>query len=478
MKTLLTIFSSSLLATSLMASVVTFQVHMDVQEALENFDASTDDVVVRGSFNGWGGVDPTLTDAGDGLYTGTFDIDDSNVGLEMAYKHVIVTPEGDFWESVSDRLFILEADGMTLEPVYYNDIIEVPPVVNAEILFRVNMEVQIANGNFDPEADLVVVRGGHTNIGDWGGAVALDVEGGNPGHYRLTVQFDNLPTDANLEYKFVTLTDGNPDLAGWESIASNRTVMPSPEWPDSNENGYLEFVTDEVYFSNTSWDDILAQDVNVHFTVDAWKIQAWFVDNPGEENYGFTSFDEVEYIGVCGPWNNWPWDLVPVEYQLAPSTGTFFEGTIVFGEFQASEIMYKYGANGSDNEAGFQADWVTTLDDSSPDFDINNTFGALGDWWEVVSVDQPVVASEFELNGNYPNPFNPVTRIDFTLRNAAEVSLHIFNILGQEVSFSSDFYASGSNSFSFDASMLSSGLYLYSVEANGQVETSKMLLVK
>ena len=84
------------------ATNVTFQVDMTVQEALGNFDPVADIVVVRGSFNGWGGNANEVEDNGSGVYVGTFDIEP---GL-IQYKFVMVRPGGDVWETV-----VIDPDG-------------------------------------------------------------------------------------------------------------------------------------------------------------------------------------------------------------------------------------------------------------------------------------------------------------------------------------------------------------------------------
>ena len=50
-----------------------------------------------------------------------------------------------------------------------------------------------------------------------------------------------------------------------------------------------------------------------------------------------------------------------------------------------------------------------------------------------VDIDKEVIANQFALFPNYPNPFNPVTTIGFSLPNAQQVSLSVYNLIGQEV---------------------------------------------
>jgi hypothetical protein len=86
---------------------------------------------------------------------------------------------------------------------------------------------------------------------------------------------------------------------------------------------------------------------------------------------------------------------------------------------------------------------------------------------------------EFGLTQNYPNPFNPTTSIKFSLAEAGNVKLAIYNMLGEEVSVLIDGQKdAGFFEVNFDASNLSSGTYIYRLEAPGYVEAKKMILMK
>lgn len=86
---------------------------------------------------------------------------------------------------------------------------------------------------------------------------------------------------------------------------------------------------------------------------------------------------------------------------------------------------------------------------------------------------------KFQLYQNYPNPFNPNTTIEFDLPKTSNVTLKIFNILGEEVAtLVSDKLTAGSYTYEWDASNMASGVYLYKLEAEGFVQTKKMILMK
>ena len=82
--------------------------------------------------------------------------------------------------------------------------------------------------------------------------------------------------------------------------------------------------------------------------------------------------------------------------------------------------------------------------------------------------------SNFNLDQNYPNPFNPSTNINFNLVETGLVSLKVYNLLGQEVAeLVNQRMSSGSHTFNFDASGLSSGVYIYRLQAGNNVQTKK-----
>ena len=83
------------------------------------------------------------------------------------------------------------------------------------------------------------------------------------------------------------------------------------------------------------------------------------------------------------------------------------------------------------------------------------------------------------LHQNYPNPFNPTTSISFELNKAQNVSLIVYNLLGQRVlTLVNDRLESGQHRINLNASNLASGIYMYRLTTNSQSLTKKMTLIK
>lgn len=140
---------------------------------------------------------------------------------------------------------------------------------------------------------------------------------------------------------------------------------------------------------------------------------------------------------------------------------------------------------------GFVPGYGTTTESKSYNFYISNLpsqktyyrlkqvdFDGTFEYSSSVEVDG-VIPAEFSLKQNYPNPFNPSTKIGFTLPSESNVKISIYNLIGQKVAevVNSKFTA-GNHSIDFNGSNLSSGIYLYKIEAGSFSSVKKMQLIK
>jgi len=111
---------------------------------------------------------------------------------------------------------------------------------------------------------------------------------------------------------------------------------------------------------------------------------------------------------------------------------------------------------------------------------VTNTTPYNGDDISGVEKVSPQIPIEFAMSQNYPNPFNPTTRIDFSLVKTGTVNLKIYNMLGEEVAtlINNEMLDMGYYQADFNASSLSTGIYVYVLRQGQSVLSKKMLLMK
>ncbi len=157
--------------------------------------------------------------------------------------------------------------------------------------------------------------------------------------------------------------------------------------------------------------------------------------------------------------------VLPISSGTAPFTGEYkpFAPLTIFNGIQS---------------AGY---WKLAITDTT-----GGDFGTLTGWCLLLTYDcfegglQTIeIPNYYSLGQNFPNPFNPVTSINFTIPKSDIVKLIIFDITGREVkTLVHEYRDPGVYNVSFDASSYSSGAYFYRLEAGNFTETRKMILIK
>jgi len=211
------------------------------------------------------------------------------------------------------------------------------------------------------------------------------------------------------------------------------------------------------------------------------------------------SATDVQAFGVCGVYlfvasvngisrssdDGATW--VPVNAGLTDKYGLSFavSGSNVFvGTASKLFLSTNYGTTWTAADAGFTSTWIRSLLVAGPPLFAGT--GHDGVWRRPLSeMITPVFPAEsriprmFALDQNYPNPFNPSTIIHYGLPNHSHVTLTVFNTLGQQVAQLVDGEIdAGYHEVKFDGSGLSSGVYLYRMQAGGHMETKRLLLIR
>ncbi len=133
---------------------------------------------------------------------------------------------------------------------------------------------------------------------------------------------------------------------------------------------------------------------------------------------------------------------------------------------------YLTGKGEGHNNTEATTSMAVFLDSGEISNEILQTLPEVGDGLEQVT-------NRSRLFPNYPNPFNPVTTISYTLFQPTNVSIVIYNSLGQEVKkLVSEFQVAGDHDVIFDARELATGVYFYRLITDSFVETRKLILVK
>lgn len=94
-------------------------------------------------------------------------------------------------------------------------------------------------------------------------------------------------------------------------------------------------------------------------------------------------------------------------------------------------------------------------------------------------IDKQKSILEFCLFQNYPNPFNPLTIINYSVKNSCKVNLNIYNLNGQNMmTLVNSYQQAGNYSIQFDASNLSSGIYIYKIQMESYTDIKKMIKIE
>jgi len=468
---------------------VTFQVNMGVQAQLGTFKLGADTVVVRGDWehyisgqSDWSGYFFRLTKSttNDSIYTVTVAFPDSVASKVLQYKFVTTKGGNDNWESIANnRTYTVTSDGnQTIALVFFNDRTSVG--VTHFVTFQADMTDLIAAG-FNPATDSIEVRGGANELTNWGNGVRLTKSLLNANLYQVKISMTFNPTDS-VQYKFHCDPQAKFDNTGWENTAGNRVLY------FADNDIVIPAVKPVITVLN-----IISKNVTVTFNVDMTNARERY------HNTLITGLTGVYLAGAASPLQ-WPsaWtytDTASTGGTLIklnkPASGNVWSVNVTFlaSNNVSKNLQYKYGAvftkvdtlNGGtsylDNEAGYSVNHAATLNDATGTQMINDRFGG-----QIVSVEKDPSASipvTFTLAQNYPNPFNPTTTIRYTVPKAAFVSLKVYNMLGQEVeTLVNQEQTPGSFVVQFDASRLSSGVYLYRLASGTFSDTKKLVLLK
>jgi arabinogalactan endo-1,4-beta-galactosidase len=165
--------------------------------------------------------------------------------------------------------------------------------------------------------------------------------------------------------------------------------------------------------------------------------------------------------------------------ELSVNAGAFWSGAAYYPLSTVGENqLYKFFIE-NDNDNG----WENNIDDRIfviPSEDATINWVSFDDQPVIVSVnDKKEIISDFKLYPNYPNPFNPTTKVRYEIPERSFVILRIYDVLGNEiVTLINEEKPAGSYEIEFNASNLPSGVYFYQLRAGVFVKMKKMVLLE
>ncbi|MCF7794280.1 MAG: T9SS type A sorting domain-containing protein [Candidatus Cloacimonetes bacterium] len=282
------------------------------------------------------------------------------------------------------------------------------------------------------------------------------IEPGYGGYYNLLHYFNGSSSEWGMEVYFGS--SGTGDLC---ATAQNILTFTHPvgSWFESKCIIDLDSDWAEYYIDGTM--------------IYEWQ---WSIDtngNPGSCEFGATDIYASAPTGddVMFYFDDVTLNVLTPSRELQ-SYNVYLDGTMM-GNTDDSEWMFEDLVNGQTYTAGVEAvydEGVSTL--ATIDFVPN-----------IVNANNNIIAKT-ELNGNYPNPFNPTTNISFSLKNSGHVKLEVYNIKGEKVvtliddELTADDHVVAWNGKDTNGKQVSSGVYFYKMKAADYTSSKKMILLK
>lgn len=182
---------------------------------------------------------------------------------------------------------------------------------------------------------------------------------------------------------------------------------------------------------------------------------------------------DIEYKGTGNPTDSASWD-VKVAFDIFEYSGISPSANPTL----SPRLFYGYLGGDLDGDGKNEYAFVNYSSDFSVWQDDGYVFIIENQTLTNVE-DKNLQMNGYYLAQNYPNPFNPLTNIEFQLAEDGDVSITLYNLMGQKVKdILTDFRKAGRYSVLLDASGLSSGTYFYTMRVNNFTQTRKLLLIK
>ena len=368
-----------------------------------------------------------------------------------------------YWDPDSIRFTIID-DGSEYD--FYSDIFPIDSVsdeFNAPFFFNINLAIggtlTDAYNLGDPGSGLPISLPLPTNmyvdyiqVSEWNGHGNVHIgpppfEGGTYGIFT-----DTTPVDNGL------IAGENAEIYIWEGTLSEGSIPPF-----EGENGITWTSTGSGWFGAGI---MSIQPVNLFNFGDGYL--KFRIKIPS--NIAFQ-------IGIIDAWGN-------QSYVEFPSNQTKY-GLVRDGEWgQASIPIDEIRGDYIDLRMLSYEFVILEVNGASCEFSLDDIYWEGGGTVDVIYKNKDIIAEDFILYDNYPNPFNPSTNISYSILNREHVNIVILDVSGSKViELFNDYESAGIYSIDWNGKnekgiQVSAGVYLYSIEAGKFRQTKKMILLK
>ena len=491
---------------------VTYRVNMRVQLLEDKFKPQLGDIVrVAGSFNDWGNSTDTLRDVTpiDSIYQKTVSLLENS---SVQYKFLKTPRPGSTdWEGGNNREYTVPVGGGTLPAPHfdYDSVFNAP--VSGNLLWQVDVSAMQQLGWLVPgQKDSMELRGGFNG---WNGE-KMTVNQFQPGVYEILKTFTGAVGD-RIDHKFFMDFDSAGATArfpGYIHSGSSATrdgfaYDHTAQRGDGNRQYELtqsgNLSTPLFYFSDINPKGIVNQNDTVRVTLRVNMGPAT------RETVPFTyATDSVLVVFEDALWRS---SQVTSQGAFAQTIKMTRQGpndsvyTVTFkvrGKTHYN-IQYRYRYSGPTagevTEGGglgvqnpfrsrfiqplgpnsFPPSYTAPLDAWKKNAPLPAETAPFGTISGVIGDPDGGLPVGYKLSQNYPNPFNPTTKVKYTIPKMSQVTLKVYNLIGQEVAtLVNEVQPAGNYIALFEANTLATGVYFYRLEAGNFREVKKMLLLK
>ncbi len=282
----------------------------------------------------------------------------------------------------------------------------------------------------------------------------------------------------------------NPEMYEGSLVGFVSLTLVSGTWPGSGSSANLSFSdgADTVVFRIDSDTDIDGQPEPT-WPQDIIGIGAQF-DNSAPYNGGYQIFPRYYATDFLPP-GTIPVELTSFTASVTPSLEVVLNWKTATETNNRGFEIERKSANNSFRTIGFVQGNGTTSEEKNYSYVDKNLkpgtyvyrlkqidFNGKFEYSQEIETNVSAPLS-FKLDQNYPNPFNPSTKISFSVPKTGNVSLKVYNVLGQEVStLINGVVEAGNHSVDFNAAQFNSGIYFYKIEAGNFSQIKKMTLIK